>query len=176
MTESLADVVRRFLDDLTPTVEAVGGKPADVALDAFELTAAFVDADGLHTDNELLALIGVFGPLLESQLGRATPGDVRAAGLVTGKRAKLERPSPLFDVLLAADRRTKTATAWTYYELAMAMGHEIAALDTHVSHLELAALESYRTALLNALRDVPRAAAPPATTPPAATAAPARTL
>src|SRR5215203_1612403 len=110
----LENAVRRFLDEVTPGVEALGAEvPAlradrlagDVALDAFELTAAFVDADGLHTDNELWALIAVFGPLLESELGRATPSDIRQAGLVTGKRHLLERPSALFDVLCKGDQR-----------------------------------------------------------------------
>ena len=167
LTEPLAAVVRRFLDEVTPVVEALAGQvPAlradrlagDVALDAFELTAAFVDADGLHTDNELWALIEVFGPLLESQLGRATPADVRRAGLVTGKRALLERASALFEVLTAADRRNGTASAWTYYERTMAIGHEVGAVDTHVSHLELTALETYRAALLEAMGGIPRTA------------------
>lgn len=41
-----------------------------MALDAFRLTAAFVDADGLHTDDELWALIEVFGPLSLEDLAR----------------------------------------------------------------------------------------------------------
>ena len=173
--------MRRFLDEVTPVVEALAGEvPAlradrlagDVALDAFELTAAFVDADGLHTDNELWALIEVFGPLLESQLGRATPADVRRSGVVTGKRDLLGKPSALFEVLVAADRRKGTATAWTYYERAMAIAHEVGSVDIHVSHLELQAVESYRGVLLAALRSVPRAAATTPSPAPAPAAAP----
>lgn len=179
-SEPLAATVRRFLDDVTPAVEALAGTvpsiradrlAGDVALDAFELTAAFVDADGLHTDNELWALIAVFGPLLESQLGHATPADVRKAGILTGKKAVLERPSALFEVLVAADRRNGTRSSWTYYERAMAIGHEMAATDTHVSHHELAALEAYRAVLLAALADVPKTATS-APAPPVAAEAP----
>jgi ATPase family associated with various cellular activities (AAA)/AAA lid domain len=160
VSEPLAAAVRRFLDDVTPAVESLGeGVTAiradrlagDVALEAFELVTAFVDTDGLHTDNELLALIATFGPLLETQLGRASPADVRRAGLVTGKRRWLERPSSLFELLVAGDRRNGTAAAWRYYDRAMALAHEVAATDTHVSHLELTALEDYRSRLLRAL-------------------------
>ena len=40
----------------------------DVALEAYEVAASITDADGLHTDNELLAIIETFGPLLPTQL------------------------------------------------------------------------------------------------------------
>ena len=173
----LGDAVRRFVDDLTPAVQSLGANvpsvradklAGDVVLDAFELASAMVDADGLHTDNELLAMIETFGPHLPTQLGRATPGDLRVAGVLTGKRHGVERISPLFDVLLAADRAHATRHAWTYYERAMAIAHEVCATDTHVSHLELAALERLRTTLLTPLQQQPTRATPP---PPAAPAA-----
>jgi hypothetical protein len=165
----LADAVRQFVDDLTPAVQAVGALvptikadklAGDVVLEAYEIAGALVDADGLHTDNELLAMIETFGPRLPSSLLRATPGDIRSASLLTGKRHWIERPSALFDVLVTADVRAKTAHAWTYYERAMAIAHEICATDAHVSHLELAALERLRSTLLAALQRVPRTTAP----------------
>ena len=174
MTEALRGAVGRFVDELTPAVEALGaGVPAlradklsgDVALEAFDIVAAFVDADGLHTDNELFALLGTFGPLLDSSLARATPADVRRAGLVTGRRSWVERPSAFFEVLLAGDRRNRTRAAWTYYERAMALAHEVAATDVFVSHLELQQLERFRSMLLEALggpAPVPETAATPA--------------
>src|SRR5918998_5425701 len=160
MTEALRGEVQRFVDQLTPAVEALGaGVPAlradklsgDVALEAFDVVAAFVDADGLHTDNELFALLGAFGPLLDSSLARATPADVRRAGLVTGRRTWVERPSAFFEVLLAGDKRNGTRAAWNYYERAMALAHEVAATDVFVSHLELQQLERFRSVLLAAL-------------------------
>src|SRR5215218_7752340 len=160
MSDALQQEVQRFVDDLTPAVQALGSRvPAlradklegDVALEAFDVVAAFIDADGLHTDNELFALLGAFGPLLDSRLGRATPADVRRAGLVAGRRTWVEQPSAFFEVLLAGDRRNGTRAAWTYYERAMALAHEVAATDVFVSHLELQQLERFRWMLLRAL-------------------------
>jgi Cdc6-like AAA superfamily ATPase len=179
MSEALQREVQRFVDELTPAVEALGSGvpalradklPGDVALEAFDVVAAFVDADGLHTDNELFALVAAFGPLLDTSLGRATPADVRRAGLVAGRRSWAEQPSAFFEVLLAGDHRNGTRAAWTYYERAMALAHEVAATDVFVSHLELQQLERFRSMLLRALGPAPptATATPPA---PAATAA-----
>ena len=65
------------------------------------------------------------------------------SGVVAGKRHLLERPSGVFDVLCKGDQRRGTTAAWTYYERAMALAHEVGTTDVHVSHLELAALEQY---------------------------------
>jgi Cdc6-like AAA superfamily ATPase len=177
--EALQREVQRFVDELTPAVEALGSKvPAlradelegDVALEAFDVVAAFIDADGLHTDNELFGLVAAFGPLLDSSLGRATPADVRRAGLVAGRRTWTERPSAFFETLAAGDRRNGTRAAWTYYERAMALAHEVAATDVFVSHLELRQLERFRSMLLRALGPPSPAPAPspagPAAAPP----------
>ena len=51
-------------------------------------TQDLLRAVGLHTDDELWALTAAFGPLLPTQLGAATPADVRKAGLVDYWRAK----------------------------------------------------------------------------------------
>jgi Cdc6-like AAA superfamily ATPase len=178
MPEALQREVQRFVDELTPSVQALGARvPAlradelegDVALEAFDVVAAFIDADGLHTDNELCGLVAAFGPLLDSSLGRATPADVRRAGLVAGRRTWAERPSAFFETLVAGDRRNGTRAAWTYYERAMALAHEVAATDVFVSHLELRQLERFRSMLLRALGPALPTAAPspagPATAP-----------
>jgi Cdc6-like AAA superfamily ATPase len=171
VSEALTGAVHRFIDELTPVVEALGsGVPAiradrlagDVALEVFDLACALVDADGLHTDNELWALIATFGPLLESQLGHADPAALRRAGLVTGRRRWVEGPSPLFELVLAADRRNDTSTSWTYYARAMAVAHEVAAIDAHVARLELVALETLRSTLLRSISEhgIPRPGQP----------------
>jgi hypothetical protein len=161
----LAEAVRQFVDDLTPAVQSLGAlvptiRPdklaGDVAVEAYDVAGALVDADGLHTDNECLAMIETFGPRLPSSLLRATPGDIRNANLFTGKRHWVSRPSPMFDVLVTGDRANHTTHAWTYYDRAMAIAHEVCATDAHVSHLELAALEQLRSTLLAPLRAVPR--------------------
>ena len=90
--------MRAFVDDLAPEVEALGSTVAtldparlraDVEVEAYNLTCAFIDADGLHTDDELWALVAAFGHRLPSDLGRATPAHIRDAGLVVGRRALL---------------------------------------------------------------------------------------
>jgi Cdc6-like AAA superfamily ATPase len=160
MSEAFAGAVGRFLDEVTPVVEGLGSEvpavpadrlPGDVALEAFDLACALVDADGHHSDHELQALITTFGPLLQTTLGQATPSELRATGFVTGRRSWVERPSAMFDLLVAADRRDATSASWTYYERAMAVAHEVAAIDAHVSRLELGGLERLRTTLLQAM-------------------------
>jgi hypothetical protein len=177
-SEPLAREVGRFLDDLTPPLERLAGKVpsiradrlrGDVALEAFDLVGAFVDADGLHTDGELLALLSVFAPLLDTPLGVLTPEDARRSRLVQERRHRLEQRSALFQTLLHADVREGTAHSWTYYERAMGLAHEVAAIDAHVSAIELQVLERFRTLLLHALRDAhvprPRAVARPVVPP-----------
>ena len=180
VSAALSVAVHRFIDELTPVVEALGsGVPAvradrlagDVALEVFDLACALVDADGLHTDNELWALIATFGPLLESHLGHADPAALRRAGIVTGRRRWVEQPSPLLELVLAADRRNATSTSWTYYARAMAVAHEVAAIDAHVARLELVALEQLRSTLLRSISEhgIPRPGTPPTGTPPTGT-------
>jgi Cdc6-like AAA superfamily ATPase len=172
VNEALVGAVERFIDELAPIVEALGSGVAavradrlagDVALEVFDLACALVDADGLHTDNELWALIATFGPRLESQLGHADPAALRRAGIVTGRRRWVEQPSPLLELVLAADRRDGTSTSWTYYARAMAVAHEVAAIDAHVARLELVALEQLRSTLLRSIAEhgIPRPGTPP---------------
>jgi Cdc6-like AAA superfamily ATPase len=167
----MADAIRRFIDDLTPAVQALGAAvptikaeklAGDVALEAYELSGAMVDADGLHTDNELLAMIEVFGALLPTKIGSATPGELRATGLLSGKRHWVDAPSALFSLLLDADASQGTKHAWTYYERAMEVAHEVCGTDAHVSHLELSALERLRSTLLTPLQSRPLSTAPAA--------------
>jgi hypothetical protein len=176
----LADAIRQFLDEVTPAVQALGAAvptiasdtlAGDVAVEAFAIAGAMIDADGLHTDNELLALIEVLGPLLPTQLGEATPGQIREAGLLSGKRHWIATPSALYELLLASDAKTGTRHATTYYERAMAIAHEVCGTDAHVAHLELAALERLRSTLLTPLQQLPAATSAPAA--PAASPAPA---
>lgn len=175
----LADAVRRFIDELTPAVQSLGADvptikagdlAGDVALEAYQIAGAAIDADGLHTDNELLAMIEIFGPRLPTQLAHATPTDIRTAGLYSGKRHWVEQPSPLFGVLVTADVKNGTRHAWTYYERAMQIAHEIGGIDAHVSHLELAAIEQLRSTLLSQLDTIPREPSPTVATPADATA------
>jgi Cdc6-like AAA superfamily ATPase len=178
---ALDAAVHAFVDDLAPDVEALGSSVAgidvgqlraDVEIEAYNLACAFVDADGLHTDDELWALIGAFGHRLPSELGRATPANVRDAALVAGRRAHLERPSALLDVLAGADARDGGARAERFARLGAQIGHAIAALDLLPSRTELAAIETFRATVRRATADAAAAAGPPGSPPPAAGPAP----
>jgi Cdc6-like AAA superfamily ATPase len=176
MAGALVDPVRRFVEDLAPVVEGLGGRVAgvdarrlreDVAVEATTLVCAFIDADERHTDDELRALVEACGPHLPTSLARATPAALRAAGLVSGKRATLDAPSTLFEVLLGADGREGTAHARTYYERAMDIAFAVAAVDLHPSREELETIERFRGRLLDGIADARPA---PGATPAAATA------
>ncbi len=169
----LEDAVRAFVDDLAPDVEALGAAAgtvdpdrlrADVEVEAYNLTCAFIDADGLHTDEELWALIAVFGHRLPSDLGRATPVQVREAGLAVGRRTQLDRPSALTEVLAAADARDGGDRTERLARAGAEIGHAVAALDLLPARTELAAIEAFRGVVHRAATEA-RAAAGSTPTP-----------
>jgi Cdc6-like AAA superfamily ATPase len=160
--------VASFVDALTPVMRQVvarlpegdpGAVRHDVVVEAYNLACAFIDADGLATDDELWALIRTFSPLLDTQLLRATPADVRKAGLTTGARSFLDRPSTMFDILLGLDRREGSEHAHTYSRHAVELAHTIASLDLHNSRTELLAIERFRGLLRDAI-DAPADSTP----------------
>jgi Cdc6-like AAA superfamily ATPase len=149
----LDDAVAAFVADLVPEVEALAASvPAidtsrlrsDVVVDAYNLACGFIDADGLHTDAELWALIRAFGPQVRTDLRRATPRALRDAGLVAGRRTYLERPSTLLDILVRSDARDGGSRAGVYARRAAQIGHAIASLDLLPSRTELDAVERFR--------------------------------
>lgn len=171
MADALAEPVARFIDDLAPAMTSVARDlsgvdadklRADVTVEAFNLAAAFIDCDGLHTDDELWAFIAAFAPRVDTQLGLATPLDVRKAGLIAGKRTYLEAPSVLFDILVRADKRDDTVHSSTYYVRAMEIAFAVAAVDLHTSTTELNTIETFRGMLLRTmeLAGVPRPGQP----------------
>jgi Holliday junction resolvasome RuvABC ATP-dependent DNA helicase subunit len=153
--------VERFIRILTPIlvrigdrVEASGGADSlaqGVVVEASDLVAAFIDADGRHGEDELWAYIAAFGPRFDTDLRRATPADVRKAGLIRGKAGWREQPSSMLEVLLSADRRDGTTHSRTYYDEALRLAHAVAALDAYPSASELEALERFRSMLLAAI-------------------------
>jgi Cdc6-like AAA superfamily ATPase len=157
----LDTAVTRFVDALTPVMQQVAervpdGRPDkaghDVAVEAYNLACAFIDLDGLATDDELWALIRAFSPRLDIPLLRATPSDVRRDGLTTGASAFLSVPSTMFEILRGLDERDGTAYAPIYYDLAVAIGHMVASIDSHTSSTELLGIERFRGMLLAELR------------------------
>ena len=167
----LSRPVESFVREFAPVlVDLVAGLPLakadklpdDVALEAFNLAAAFIDADGRHTDEELSAFIAVFAARFDTVARAGSPPALRAAGLLAGKRTFLDTPSPLFDVLVQADRRSGTAHSWRYYLASVEIAHAVFALDDHPSHAELTAVERFRSLLLRAIdtAGVPRPGGP----------------
>lgn len=169
--------VQSFVSELTPALARLSPDVGerDVALEAFNLAASFVDADGRHTDDELAELMVAFAPWLD-HLARVSPADVRRNDLVTGKRSWKDRPSEMFQILVAADQRDRQRSSWRYYELAMLVAHTVCSLDDYPARDELADLDRFRRILLDAMRAVgvgPPAAAPAAAGAPSPAAAPA---
>ena len=136
--------------------------PEDVALEAFNLAAAFIDADGRHTDEELQAFIAVFAARFDTVARAGSPPALRAAGLLAGRRTFLDGPSPLFVLLVQADLKSGSGHAWRYYLASVDIAHAVFALDDHPSHAELTAVERFRSMLLRALDSagVPRPGGP----------------
>ncbi len=160
-SQVLTPTVEAFVAPIAQAVHALAlgaGRPStleqaadDATVEAFNLCCAIVDADGRHTDDELWAMLATFGPRFPTQLGLASPNDVRRSGLLAGKKLWLDAPSPLFDLLLHADARNATSNAWTYYSGAMSLAQLVVALDAKPTMTELAALDAFRTMAVQAL-------------------------
>jgi hypothetical protein len=158
----LSEAVEQFVDQVSPALEAIadevrtvdaGELHDDVLLEAFHLTAGFIDADELRTDDELRAFVDAFGPVYGGHLHRARPSDVRRTGTIRGRRAWLARPSGMFGILAATDARRGTRNTTTYYERALHIARVVASLDSQVSTTELHEIERFRTMLLDAIEE-----------------------
>ena len=76
---------------------------------------------------------------------------LRESGMLQGKRAWLDRPSTLFDLLVKADARDGTvAGPRATTSSAMRLAHAAAAVDLVPSPDEIAAIDRYRGVLLAA--------------------------
>jgi Cdc6-like AAA superfamily ATPase len=180
LTPVMRAIVERLPDDRPGSVpiNSVGNDPGeasqDIIVEAYNLSCGFIDLDGLATDDELWALIRAFSARLDIPLLKATPSDVRHAGLTTGRSAFLAAPSTLFEILLGLDERDGTSHARTYYDRAVAIGHVVASIDAHTSHTELMGIERFRGMLLAQL-DAPKRAEARADAPSTTSEAPAST-
>jgi Cdc6-like AAA superfamily ATPase len=140
------------LDQLARSVgRPLGALARDVTIEAYNIAAAFIDADGTLTDDELSALIRTFAGRLDTDIGQLQPAQLRRSNLVTGKDGWIATPSALFSLLVDADRKGDTRRAWRYYDNAMQIAHAACALDTLTTDEELEALERFRTTLLGAM-------------------------
>ncbi|MCP5027043.1 MAG: AAA family ATPase [Actinomycetia bacterium] len=156
---ALRGAVNRFITDVVPAMEAVAelaDRPSDrmehdVTVEAFNATLALVAADGRQTDDELWGLASAFGARLDTQLGGATPDQIRTAGVVRGKDQWLDERPVMFDLLLEGDRRRATSHARTYYDRMMELAHTVASLDRYTSTAELEAIDRLRSTLVAGL-------------------------
>ncbi len=138
-TTAFAGAVRDFIDEM----EVLG---VDVRDDAVELTRGAIDVDGFLTDDELAAFIVAFEPLRSDLIG-TRPADLRARGVFHGGRRALTHPSAAFIAALDRDRRDGRGRSRRYVELATEVLRAVAALDAHISNVELNAIESLRRML-----------------------------
>ena len=110
--------VAEFIDGITRARRAqrqdAPTHAADAVIEASNLVAAIIAADGRLTDSELDAYLDAIGPLLDPPLITSAP-HVRETDLFPNRQEWLAEPSVLFDLLVKADRRhgTRTATATT---------------------------------------------------------------
>jgi Holliday junction resolvasome RuvABC ATP-dependent DNA helicase subunit len=163
---ALEAVVAAFVDEVADALAAAAGRAGGPVLEtteaerlatneAFNLAVAVADADERHTDEELNALIDVFGPRMAgTSLLLATPATLRDTDMVSGRAGWLRADSELWGLLVAADSAAGTAHAQRYYERAMDIAHVVASLDVVPSRDELGAIAALRTRLLAGLRGI----------------------
>ena len=164
--DGLVGPVERFVAVVAPAVAGLANRAgtdanevAETAVtEAAELIAACIDADGLHTDDELRAYLRAIGPLDDGSLLATSPEGLRRSGLFAGRRHVLDHPTPLFSLLVDADRTHGGARSWAYYRVALDLAHAVAALDVHTSQAELDALARFRSAMIATIEQagVPR--------------------
>ena len=149
VSDAMRDVVSRL-----PSID--GRKlESDVTTEAFNLVTALIDVDRRHTDAELWGVIFSFWRLMPDELGAAKADDLRQSDLFVGRSEWLEKPSPMAEILISADRRFGTANSRTYYDRALHLAFTVAALDASPSRAELGAIDRLRTHLLDAMDGLP---------------------
>lgn len=180
--EAFVAEIAPALRDVVSRLPELDGKELDrdVATEAFNLTTALIDVDRRHTDDELWGIIFAFGRWLPSQLARAKPDDIRRSDLLVGRAAWLDQISPMFEILVAADKRFGTRHSRTYYDRSLNLAFTVAALEAAPSRAELQAIDEFRNQMLAAMSGLPSSPLPPrpgsATGIPAAAASHEETL
>ena len=138
-TTAFAGAARDFVDEMA----ALG---IDVRDDAVELARGAIDVDGFLTNEELAAFIVTFESMRSDLVG-ARPEDLRREGVFQGGRRSLTHPSSAFIAAVERDRRDGRGRARRYADLATEMLRAIAALDDHVSNVELNTIDGFRRML-----------------------------
>jgi len=171
---SLNGPVDRFVTEQLPPLMLISPRivEQDLALEAYNIVAAFIDVDGRQGEDEVWAFITTFAPRFETQLQRATPADVRRAGIIQGAAAWLQKPSVLFDILVRNDLITGRTLSGRYLDLGTDLARAVCALEPRPSQVKLVALDQWRSRLQTVMDE----AGVGHKTPPAATATEAADL
>ncbi|MGA9277815.1 AAA family ATPase [Ilumatobacter sp.] len=179
MGQAFEDTAREFVDAMSTILDELSGGHdhlAECVIEASNLVAAFIDADGRHSDAELEAWLDSIGTRLTPPMV-VTARTLRDDDTFDGRSRWLERPSTLFDLLVKADAQDSERRSNRYYVLAMALAHATAAIDLVPSQGELTAIDGFRTLLLHTMDDhlVPRPGQPARDVPTPATGSTAET-
>ena len=169
MGTAFDDKAADFIGAMADALDALSGgddhRP-ECVIEASNLVAALVDADGRHTTAELEAWVGSLGTQLTPPM-IVTPQTLRNDETFGGRKEWLEQPSTMFDLLVRADATDGDRRANRYYTLALDLAHATAALDLLPSPDEVAAIDGFRSMLLRAMDDhgVPRPGQPASPAP-----------
>ena len=152
VNRALDDAVNSFVEAASDELAGLTGRDAasfrtEVNVEAANIVGGVLAADGRLTDGELDAYLDVLGPQLDPPLTVSTAA-AREMRLFNGATERLRTASVLFDLLCKADARHGTRRTHSYYEAAMRLAHESAAIDLVPSPDELTAIDSLRNALL----------------------------
>jgi AAA+ superfamily predicted ATPase len=159
VSDALVAPVQTFVIEVGQALDELAGRAGrtqatareDVALEAAAIAAGVMDSDVSMTDDELRAYLVALGPLLFAT-SYSNPAELRASGILHGKRTFLHQPSPLFELLVDADTVDGGQRAWRYYRAAMDLAHVAASLDLHTSQAELELIGRFRATLLARIR------------------------
>ena len=172
MAATFDDSAREFIDATADALSELSGGDdhrVECVIEASNLVAAFIDADGRHTTAELDGWIGSLGTQLTPPM-IVTTEKLRTDDTFGGRIAWIDEPSTMFDLLVRADAHDTRRRANTYYTLALALAHATAAMDLLPSPAEVAAIDRFRSMLLATMDEhaVPRPGRPDAASAPVA--------
>jgi len=164
MSQAFEDNADDFIRAMSQTLDSLSGGAdhrSECVIEASNLVAAFIDADGRHSGAELDGWIHALGTKLTPPM-IVTTQTLRDDDTFGGRAEWLDRPSTMFDLLVKADARDRGRRSNEYYRLAMDLAHATAAIDLVPSPTEVAAIDRFRTLLLKTMdsQAVPRPGQP----------------
>jgi AAA+ superfamily predicted ATPase len=164
MGQVFDDTADDFIHAMSRTLDSLSGGAdhrSECVIEASNLVSAFIDADGRHSGAELEGWIRALGTKLSPPM-IVTTRTLRDDDTFGGRAEWLDQPSTMFDLLVKADARDRGRRSNEYYRLALDLAHATAAIDLVPSPTEVAAIDRFRTVLLNSMdaHGVPRPGRP----------------